>query len=104
MRLRVACLVGLLASLPAVASADTAPDPSASPACATPGSLECPTYQRFTNHKYGFSLDVPTLFVKKTGDADGRGQPFEHVSNARTRPRARFHHPPLTPPPPHPPS
>jgi hypothetical protein len=76
------------------ARADSAPR-SESP-CSSPGSLECPTYERYVNHKYGFSVDVPSVFVKKPGDADGRGQPFELGSRARVRAWAMFDNPPMT--------
>ena len=56
----------------------------------------CPAYERYVNHKYGFSVDVPTFFVKKPGDADGRGQPFELGSRARVRAWAMFDNPPMT--------
>jgi hypothetical protein len=82
---------------PGVAAADPppVPVPSAS-ACPAPGTLECFTYERYTNHKYGFSVDVPTFFVKKTGDADGRGQPFEYGSHARLRAWSMYNNPPMT--------
>jgi hypothetical protein len=48
------------------------------------------------NHKYGFSVDVPTFFTRKPGDADGRGQPFEYGSRARLRAWAMFDNPPMT--------
>jgi hypothetical protein len=85
--------VGLL--LPCVASADPVAPPDAS-TCPAPGALECPVYERYVNHKYGFSVDLPTFFVKKTGDADGRGQPFEFGSRARVRAWAMFDNPPMT--------
>jgi hypothetical protein len=98
MRLRFACLVVLVAGAPAVAVADEppAPPPAVVLPCDDAGTLECPTYERFTNHKYGFSVDVPTCFTKKTGDADGRGQPFEYGSKARIRAWAMFDNPPMT--------
>jgi hypothetical protein len=113
MRLRLACLIALVAGAPAVAAADesppvapsasspaaappSAPVMSAGPGCESPGSLECPTYERFINRKYGFSVDVPTCFTRKTGDADGRGQPFEYGSKARIRAWAMFDNPPMT--------
>ena len=79
--------------LPTVATADLAAQ-SAAP-CASPGAIECPAYERYVNHKYGFSVDLPTFFVKKTGDADGRGQPFEYGSRARVRAWAMFDNPPM---------
>jgi hypothetical protein len=80
--------------LPTEAAADTVTPPA--PSCATPGAVECPTYERYVNHKYGFSVDLPTFFVKKAGDADGRGQPFEYGSRARVRAWAMFDNPPMT--------
>lgn len=76
------------------AAAEPLPDPTAS--CASPGSLECPTYDRYVNHKFGFSVDVPTFFTKKAADADGRGQPFELGSKARLRAWAMFDNPPMS--------
>lgn len=58
--------------------------------------MACPSYERYVNHKYGFSVDVPTLLVKKPGDADGRGQPFELGSRVRARAWAMFDNPPMT--------
>jgi hypothetical protein len=98
MRRRVALSLALIVgAAPAVAAADSPVlvAPSAS-ACPSPGTLECPTYERYVNHKYGFSVDVPTFFVKKTGDADGRGQPFEFGSRARIRAWAMYDNPPMT--------
>jgi len=69
---------------------------AATPTCASPGAVECPVYDRYVNHKYGFSVDLPTFFVKKAGDADGRGQPFEYASKARVRAWAMFDNPPMT--------
>src|SRR5579862_4994016 len=65
-------------------------------ACVAPGTLECPVYARYVNHKYGFSVDVPQVFVKKAADADGRGQPFELAGKARIRAWAMFDNPPMT--------
>jgi hypothetical protein len=76
------------------ASADPVPQPASS--CSAPGAVECPTYERYVNHKYGFSVDIPTFFVKKAGDADGRGQPFEYGSRARVRAWAMFDNPVMT--------
>jgi hypothetical protein len=80
--------------LPAAAAADAVTPPA--PTCASPGAVECPVYDRYVNHKYGFSVDLPTFFVKKAGDADGRGQPFEYSSKARVRAWAMFDNPPMT--------
>ena len=79
---------------PTVAAADPVTPPAAT--CPSPGAVECPAYERYVNHKYGFSVDLPTFFVKKTGDADGRGQPFEYGSKARVRAWAMFDNPPMT--------
>jgi hypothetical protein len=64
------------------------------------GSLECPTYERYVNSRFAFSVDVPTLFAKKGADADGRGQPFEYGSKARIRAWAMYDSPatPESPP------
>jgi hypothetical protein len=75
-------------------AADSAPLDGAR--CPSPGAPECPAYERYENHKYGFSVDVPTFFTRKPGDADGRGQPFEFGSRARLRAWAMFDNPPMT--------
>jgi hypothetical protein len=66
------------------------------PTCADAGALECPVFERYVNHKYGFSVDVPTFFVKAAADADGRGQPFEYGSKARLRAWTMYDIPPMT--------
>jgi hypothetical protein len=76
-------------------AADSAGPPLAG-ACPAPGAPGCPTYARYVNHKYGFSVDVPSFFSKRPGDADGRGQPFEYGSRARLRAWAMFDNPPMT--------
>lgn len=92
---RAAVVLALaLVALPQHAGAE--PLPTAAPPCTSPGSIECPTYERYSNHKFGFSVDVPTLFVKKAGDADGRGQPFEYGSKARLRAWAMYDNPPMS--------
>jgi hypothetical protein len=92
---RAALVVALaLVALPRHAGAE--PAPSVAAACASPGSIDCPTYERYVNHKFGFSVDVPTLFVKKAGDADGRGQPFEYGSKVRLRAWAMYDNPPMS--------
>jgi hypothetical protein len=88
----LAVAFALAAAAPPLAAADA----SAPAACPSPGTLECPTWERYVNHKYGFSVDVPTFFTKKLGDADGRGQPFEYGSHARLRVWAMFDNPPMT--------
>jgi hypothetical protein len=80
--------------LSTAAAADSVVPPA--PSCTSPGAIECPAYDRYVNHKYGFSVDLPTFFVKKAGDADGRGQPFEYGSKARVRAWAMFDNPPMT--------
>jgi hypothetical protein len=77
---------------PPVATPSELPPPP--PACADAGSPECPTYERYVNHRYAFSVDVPSFFVKKGADADGRGQPFEFGSKARVRAWAMYDSPP----------
>ncbi|HEY8038937.1 MAG TPA: hypothetical protein VIF15_04055 [Polyangiaceae bacterium] len=69
--------------------------PAAAP-CADGGALTCTTYERYVNHKFGFSVDVPAVFVKKPPDADGRGQPFDYGSKARVRAWAMYDNPPMT--------
>jgi len=93
-RRSVLALVLAGAILPTAAAADPVTPPA--PTCAAPGAPECPVYDRYVNHKYGFSVDLPTFFVKKAGDADGRGQPFEYGSKARVRAWAMFDNPPMT--------
>ena len=85
-------LAGVVLSTAAAAAPVTPPAPT----CASPGAPECPAFERYVNHKYGFSVDLPTFFVKKTGDADGRGQPFEYGSKARVRAWAMFDNPPMS--------
>lgn len=95
MRRRFAVVLSLASSfVPAGAARGDPAQPA--PACASPGTIECPTYERYVNHKYGFSVDVPSFFVKKAGDADGRGQPFELGSKARIRAWAMFDNPLMT--------
>jgi hypothetical protein len=94
MRRRIALVFALAAAAPGPAAADAA-TPSA-PACPSPGGVECPVYERYVNHKYGFSVDVPTFFAKKTSEADGRGQPFEFGGRARLRAWAMVDNPPMT--------
>jgi hypothetical protein len=92
---RTALLAAIaLLSLTSSAGAQTQAPPA--PTCASPGSIECPVYERYHNHKFAFSVDLPTFFVKTTGDADGRGQPFEYGSKARVRAWAMYDNPPMT--------
>ncbi len=86
-------LVATLTLLPALAGADVA---SAPPACASPGSVQCPVFERYQNHKFGFSVDIPSFFTRKPADADGRGQPFEYAGKARVRAWAMYDNPPMT--------
>jgi hypothetical protein len=91
--LTVATLLALACiAVPITAVADTPPTMP----CAPPGSLECPTYERYENHKYAFSVDVPAFFARRPADADGRGQPFEYGSKARIRAWAMFDNPPMS--------
>jgi hypothetical protein len=78
------------------------PPPAALSRCADAdaGSLECPTYERYVNPRFAFSVDVPTFFVRKGADADGRGQPFEYESKARIRAWAMHDSPPTPESPP----
>jgi len=88
--------VAAAADSPASSAAD-ASAPADAALCASPGAApQCPVYERYVNHKYGFSVDVPTFFTKKPGDADGRGQPYEYGSKARLRAWAMFDNPPMT--------
>jgi hypothetical protein len=73
-----------------------AADPSSAASCAPPGSLSCPTYERYENHKYAFSVDVPAFFTRKPSDADGRGQPFDYAGKARIRAWAMYDNPPMS--------
>jgi hypothetical protein len=67
---------------------------AASTACADAGSIGCPTYARYVNPRFAFSVDVPTFFVKKDADADGRAQNYEYRSKARIRAWAMYDSPP----------
>jgi hypothetical protein len=95
MRPRTALVLGMAAGVACASATDSVAQPAA-PTCATPGAIECPVYERYVNHKFGFSVDLPTFFVKKAGDADGRGQPFEYGTRARIRAWAMFDNPPMT--------
>jgi len=83
-------------------SASAGPPPAETPAppeapataCADAGSITCPTYARYVNPRFAFSVDVPTFFVKKGADADGRGQPFEYGPKTRIRAWAMYDSPP----------
>ena len=57
------------------------PGTTSAPACAAPGSIECPTFERHVNHKFGFSVDVPSFFVKTAGDADQHEPGAVHISS-----------------------
>lgn len=87
--------VVLVLASSALASAAHA-DPVAPPPCVAPGSLACPTYERYENHRYGFSVDVPAFFTRKAADADGRGQPFDYAGKARIRAWAMYDNPPMS--------
>jgi hypothetical protein len=90
-------LLAALFCLSSVAAADPPASPSG-PACTPPGSIDCPTYDRYENHKFGFVVDVPSFFVRKPADADGRGQPFEYGTKVRVRAWAMYDNPPMTSP------
>ena len=91
MRLRPVLVALSLVTL----SAGAAPaDPM--PPCASPGSIDCPAYERYENRKFGFTVDVPTFFTRRPADADGRGQPFDYAGKARVRAWAMFDNPPMT--------
>jgi hypothetical protein len=77
--------------------ASVAPSVSAAPCDGVDaGTLECPAYTRYVNRLFAFSVDVPTFFVKKPADADGRGQPFDYAGKARIRAWAMYDNPPMT--------
>jgi len=80
--------------VPGLATAQSPPADAST--CPSPGSIACPVYERYTNHKFAFSVDLPTFFAKTAGDADGRGQPFEYGSKARVRAWAMYDNPPMT--------
>ncbi len=86
------CLALALTSVAVPAAAD----PVAAAPCTPPGSLSCPTYERYENHRYGFSVDVPSFFTRKPADADGRGQPFDYAGKARIRAWAMYDNPPMS--------
>jgi hypothetical protein len=71
-------------------------DPAPAGPCAPPGTLACPAYERYENHRYGFSVDVPAFFTRKPADADGRGQPFDYAGKARIRAWAMYDNPPMS--------
>jgi hypothetical protein len=79
-------------ALPGAADAPAVPAAS----CANPGTIECPTYERYDNRRFGFSVDVPTFFARKAADGDGRGQPFEYGKVAKVRAWAMYDNPPMT--------
>lgn len=65
-------------------------------ACAADAGPICPVYERYVNPKFAFSVDVPTFFVKKGADADGRGQPFAYGTKARARAWAMYNVPQMS--------
>jgi hypothetical protein len=69
--------------------------PEAGP-CAEGGAPQCPTYVRYVNDKFAFSVDVPDFFARKGADADGRGQPFEYGKRAKARAWAMYNVPVMT--------
>src|SRR5580698_2425240 len=103
--------LALVAILPATAFAsdeDASREASASPAspaassggsakgCAADAGPTCPVYERYVNAKFAFSVDLPTFFVKKGADADGRGQPFAYGTKARARAWAMYNVPQMS--------
>jgi hypothetical protein len=64
--------------------------------CPEGGAPACPTYVRYVNEKFAFSVDVPDFFAKKGADADGRGQPFEYGKRATARAWAMYNVPVMT--------
>lgn len=64
--------------------------------CADGGPLGCPTYVRYVNEKFAFSVDVPSFFARRGADADGRGQPFEYGKKAKARAWAMYNVPVMT--------
>jgi hypothetical protein len=58
--------------------------------CPEGGAPACPTYARYVNEKFAFSVDVPDFFVKKGADGDGRGQSFEYGKRAQARAWAMY--------------
>jgi hypothetical protein len=60
------------------------------------GTLECPSYVRYVNDRFAFSVDVPAFFARKGADADGRGQPFAYGKKVRARAWAMYNAPVMT--------
>jgi uncharacterized protein YodC (DUF2158 family) len=100
----IAVLVCAATLSPAASADDGGPEASvsdASPdsACADAGALACPSYVRYENEKFAFSVDVPTFLARKGADADGRGQPFAYVAGGkkiRVRAWAMYNAPVMT--------
>ena len=88
--------LSLLATCTLLSAAAAADSPVTPPPCASPGSIECPVFERYQNHKFGFTVDIPTFFARKPADADGRGQPFDYAGKARVRAWAMYDNPPMT--------
>ncbi len=95
MRTTVTISASLLALSLAGVTVPAAADP-ATPTCVPPGTLSCPTYERYENRRYRFGVDVPAFFTRKPADADGRGQPFEYAGKARIRAWAMYDNPPMS--------
>jgi hypothetical protein len=64
--------------------------------CEDGAAPACPTYVRYVNEKFAFSVDVPAFFAKRGADADGRGQPFEYGKRAKARAWAMYNAPVMT--------
>jgi hypothetical protein len=91
----------MAAVLPARADdAGTLPaDAAADAECADAGGPACPTYARYVNEKFAFSVDIPTFLARKGADADGRGQPFAYAAKGkriRVRAWAMYNAPVMT--------
>ncbi len=79
------------------ASREKAPPPPAQAAlCDADASAVCPSYDRYINVKFAFSVDIPTFFTKKGADADGRGQPFAYGTKAKARAWAMYNVPQMS--------
>ncbi len=103
----IALLAGIAAASPARADdagldapregSSTAPDADCGDAGV--GSPVCPTYVRYMNDKFAFSVDVPAFLVRKGADADGRAQSLGYAANGkkiRVRAWAMFNAPVMT--------
>jgi hypothetical protein len=68
---------------PAAAPAREASAATPGEGCGDAGGPACPTYARYVNDRFAFSVDIPMFLSKKGADADGRGQPFEYRANGK---------------------